>query len=85
MLRVWTARLKITNRELRGMRIPLARLISATIALFLSIVGIIMVLGGWRDAGLVIILLSNGLLSVAVGLPAIKTLKTIGPILQRRK
>lgn len=85
MLNVWLARLKIANRELRGARAALVKLVSAATALVLSIVGIILVLGGWLNSGLVIILLSNCLLSVAVGLPAIKTLKTIAPILQRRK
>ncbi len=84
-IRVWIAKLMFANKELRGIRSALAKLISAAIAFFLSIVGIIFVLIGWQKLGLVIILINTGLLSVAMGLPAIKTIRTMAPILRRMK
>ncbi len=85
MIRVWIAKLMIANRELRGLRATLFRLVSAATALFLSVMGIIFVLIGWNEFGLVVILINTGLLSIAVSISAFKALKVMLPLLQRMK
>lgn len=84
-LRVLAAKAVVANRELQGLRAPLVRLISSALSLFLSIAGIILVLAGFYNAGLVTVMLTTALLSVAMGISAISTLKTVAPILQRRR
>ena len=84
--KVMRARLIIANRELRGVRTTLVRLVSAILALFLSTFGIVLVLAGWDTLGQVITLMATGLLSAVMGLSAMKTLNAVMPILlQRRK
>lgn len=83
MIRVWIARLTIANRELHGIRSTLARLISATIALFLSPIGVIFVLTDHENIGLILVSISVVFLACAQGLSAIKTLGTVIPIIQR--
>lgn len=83
--KIMFAKLVLANRELRGVRTVLIRLVSATIAFFLSVVGIVLILAGWNILGQVVILITTGLLSATIGLSAIKTLRTIMPILQRKR
>jgi len=83
MIRVWVAMLVVAKRELQGIRSVLARLISAVIALFLSPIGAILVLIGREKLGLTLVSLSVVFLACAQGLSAIKTLKTVMPIIQR--
>lgn len=85
MIKLVTARVIMANRELRGMRMVLIRLVSSAVTLFLSIGGMVLVLADRYDLGLVVVLLNTGLLSVAMGLPAIASLATIMSILQRRR
>ena len=76
-------RLVVANRELRGIRVALSRLISAAIALFLSIIGIPLIITGYVKIGLIFVSISLGLLACAQGLSAINTLKTLLPLIQR--
>lgn len=84
-LRVLAAKAIVANRELRGMRIPLIRLIFSAVAFFLSLISILLILIGFYNAGLVTAALATALLATATGLSAISTLKTVMPILQNRK
>ena len=84
-MRVLIARLILANRELRGVRTPLIRLISSSTALLLSMIGIPLTLAGFYNAGLVIVMLTTALLAVAMGLSAISTLKTMAPIFQGKR
>jgi len=84
-LKILMARIKIANRELRGLRTILLKLFLAIFTMPLSLAGVLLVIAGWRETGLAIVLLGNVLLSVAIGISALKTLRTAVPIMQRRK
>ena len=80
------ARLIIANRELRGVRTALLRLVSAILALFISTFGMFLIVAGLKDLALLMALMATGLLSAVLGISALNTLKAVMPILlQRRK
>jgi len=84
--KVVCARLIIANRELRGVRTALLRLVSAILALFISTFGMFLIVAGLKDLALLMALMATGLLSAVLGISALNTLKAVMPILlQRRK
>ena len=77
------SRLKLANKELRGVRATLARLFLSVVAFFLSVIGIIFILLGWQNIALAMILIGNALLSAVIGIQAIKNLQIILPMLTK--
>jgi len=82
-LGVIKAKLIVANRELKGSRTVLFRLVAAALSLPLSLLGIVLALAGFNTAAQVLTLITIALLSSALGLSALKSLKTVAPILQR--
>ncbi len=84
--RVMATKLVLVNRELRGVRTALLRLVSAILALFISTFGMVLIVAGLKDLALLMALMATGLLSAVLGVSALNTLKAVMPImLQRRK
>ncbi|MBI4160448.1 MAG: hypothetical protein HY506_00895 [Candidatus Yanofskybacteria bacterium] len=85
-LKVMRARLVLANRELQGVRTPLLRLLSAVLAMFLCVFGMVALMLGFRDLALLVAFMTVGTISAVSGISALNTLQTLKPILlQRRK